>query len=160
MDNFEPPHQDLRCLQIQLFSSLVLKELTFLQHIGHQKTGPRFKVLSKVHRKENFLLRPNSFLWLQIGFYKTCLCLKNCLLHLEESLIKRPLKTQTRLFRCAGLSKSAARPCFPHFSYKGSWQCRLRSNAANRKLNQAPRILEKGLSGWKGRRIIKYKSLI
>ena len=23
----EPPHQDLRCLQIQLFSSLVLKEL-------------------------------------------------------------------------------------------------------------------------------------
>ena len=25
--HFEPPHQDLRCLQIQLFSSLVLKEL-------------------------------------------------------------------------------------------------------------------------------------
>ena len=24
---FEPPHQNLRCLQIQLFSSLVLKEL-------------------------------------------------------------------------------------------------------------------------------------
>ena len=24
----EPPHQDLRCLQIQLFLSLVLKELT------------------------------------------------------------------------------------------------------------------------------------
>ena len=24
----EPPHQDLRCLQIQLFSSLVLKELS------------------------------------------------------------------------------------------------------------------------------------
>ena len=23
----EPPHQDLRCLQIQLFSSLILKEL-------------------------------------------------------------------------------------------------------------------------------------
>ena len=26
----EPPHQNLRCLQIQLFSSLVLKELTFV----------------------------------------------------------------------------------------------------------------------------------
>ena len=27
--NYEPPHQDLQCLQIQLFSSLVLKELTW-----------------------------------------------------------------------------------------------------------------------------------
>ena len=27
MAHYEPPHQDLRCLQIQLFSSLVLKEL-------------------------------------------------------------------------------------------------------------------------------------
>ena len=25
---YEPPYQDLRCLQIQLFSSLVIKELT------------------------------------------------------------------------------------------------------------------------------------
>ena len=25
--HYEPPHQDLRCLQIQLFSSLVVKEL-------------------------------------------------------------------------------------------------------------------------------------
>ena len=25
--HYEPPHQDLRCLQIQLFSSLVLKQL-------------------------------------------------------------------------------------------------------------------------------------
>ena len=25
--HYEPPHQDLRCLQIQLFSSLILKEL-------------------------------------------------------------------------------------------------------------------------------------
>ena len=31
MANYEPPHQDLRCLQIQLFSSLVvLKELRLL----------------------------------------------------------------------------------------------------------------------------------
>ena len=27
MAHCEPPHQDLRCLQIQLFSSLVIKEL-------------------------------------------------------------------------------------------------------------------------------------
>ena len=27
MAHDEPPHQDLRCLQIQLFSSLVVKEL-------------------------------------------------------------------------------------------------------------------------------------
>ena len=27
MARYEPPHQDLRCLQIQLFSSLVVKEL-------------------------------------------------------------------------------------------------------------------------------------
>ena len=26
--HYEPPHQDLRCLQIQLFSSLVFHELT------------------------------------------------------------------------------------------------------------------------------------
>ena len=30
MAHFEPPHQHLRCLQIQLFSSLVLKELSHL----------------------------------------------------------------------------------------------------------------------------------
>ena len=28
----EPPHQDLRCLQIQLFSSLVVKELKLVNH--------------------------------------------------------------------------------------------------------------------------------
>ena len=30
MAHYEPPHQDLRCLQIQLFSSLVVKELNNL----------------------------------------------------------------------------------------------------------------------------------
>ena len=30
--HYEPPHQDLRCLQIQLFSSLVLKELKVLEN--------------------------------------------------------------------------------------------------------------------------------
>ena len=29
MDQYEPPHLDLRCLQIQLFSSLVLKEFQY-----------------------------------------------------------------------------------------------------------------------------------
>ena len=29
----EPPHQDLRCLQIQLFSSLVVKELTDIPYV-------------------------------------------------------------------------------------------------------------------------------
>ena len=29
----EPPHQDLRCLQIQLFSSLVLRELIMVHAI-------------------------------------------------------------------------------------------------------------------------------
>ena len=32
--HYEPPHQDLRCLQIQLFSSLVVKELTYLHVFG------------------------------------------------------------------------------------------------------------------------------
>ena len=31
MAHFEPPHQDLRCLQIQLFASLVVKEVSFHQ---------------------------------------------------------------------------------------------------------------------------------
>ena len=30
MAHYGPPHQDLRCLQIQLFSSLVVKELILL----------------------------------------------------------------------------------------------------------------------------------
>ena len=31
--HYEPPHQDLRCLQIQLFASLVLKELKLLKEL-------------------------------------------------------------------------------------------------------------------------------
>ena len=34
MAHHEPPHQDLRCLQIQLFASLVVKELN--KHKEHQ----------------------------------------------------------------------------------------------------------------------------
>ena len=30
MAHYEPPHQDLRCLQVLLFSSLVVKELRHL----------------------------------------------------------------------------------------------------------------------------------
>ena len=47
MAHYEPPHQDLRCLQIQLFSSLVPKELKSNQQPGHTETRPRFKVLSE-----------------------------------------------------------------------------------------------------------------
>ena len=28
MAHYEPPHQDLRCLQVQLYVSMVVKELT------------------------------------------------------------------------------------------------------------------------------------
>ena len=36
----EPPHQDLRCLQIQLFSSLVPKELIVLsKNKGYDQPG-------------------------------------------------------------------------------------------------------------------------
>ena len=35
--HYEPPHQDQRCLRIQLFSSLVLKELSL---IGKTRTFP------------------------------------------------------------------------------------------------------------------------
>ena len=34
MAHYESPHQDLRCLQIQLFSSLVLKELNKQKRTG------------------------------------------------------------------------------------------------------------------------------
>ena len=37
MARYEPPHQDLGCLQIQLFSSLVIKELiekTYLRWVA------------------------------------------------------------------------------------------------------------------------------
>ena len=35
--HYEPLHQDLRCLQIKLFSSLVLKELTKKQDVNFRK---------------------------------------------------------------------------------------------------------------------------
>ena len=47
--HFEPPHQDLRCLKIQLFSSLVLKELNWLS----------FQIYKYTHQQkkcENLLL--------------------------------------------------------------------------------------------------------
>ena len=36
--HYEPPHQDLQCLQIQLFSSLVLKQLICLLLFGLTST--------------------------------------------------------------------------------------------------------------------------
>ena len=48
MAHYEPPHQDLRCLQIQLFSSLVLKELIVGEgHIlYHSEHNEMFCILS------------------------------------------------------------------------------------------------------------------
>ena len=43
MAHYEPPHQDLCCLQIQLFSSLVVKELT----ISHFSDNPYRRVGQK-----------------------------------------------------------------------------------------------------------------
>ena len=38
MAHDEPPHQDLHCLQIQLFSSLIVKELTYFFQLEGTKT--------------------------------------------------------------------------------------------------------------------------
>ena len=38
MAHYEPPHQDLRCLQIKLFSSLVVKELSMGLISEYQKS--------------------------------------------------------------------------------------------------------------------------
>ena len=42
MAHYEPPHQELRCFQIQLFLSLVLKELTE-EEIHRELSGVLFK---------------------------------------------------------------------------------------------------------------------
>ena len=42
MAHYEPPHQDLRCLQIQLHASLVLEELTLL----HSERPKLYAILS------------------------------------------------------------------------------------------------------------------
>ena len=44
----EPPHQDLRCLQIQLFASLVLKEL---RHIESKFCPKCMKVYKRLNKK-------------------------------------------------------------------------------------------------------------
>ena len=43
----EPPHQDLRCLQIQLFSSLVVKELTCNQLLLYDTLKPSRRKCAK-----------------------------------------------------------------------------------------------------------------
>ena len=54
----EPPHQDLRCLQIQLFLSLVVKAFLLLNiHAGSTGTQAlKFGFLSE----ENHLLKPDK----------------------------------------------------------------------------------------------------
>ena len=49
MAHDEPPHQDLRCLQIQLFSSLVVKEL--------QTTNLRLQIFKKMLSPSHIILR-------------------------------------------------------------------------------------------------------
>ena len=46
MAHYEPPHQDLRCLQIQLFSSLVCKGLN---DIFSETTRPRALIFGMKH---------------------------------------------------------------------------------------------------------------
>ena len=43
----EPPHQDLPCLQIQLFSSLILKELGCMGTLSFQGCHGQGKVSGK-----------------------------------------------------------------------------------------------------------------
>ena len=46
MAHYEPPHQDLRCYQIQLFSSLVLKELINIVQLSSGEPGLVDRVLA------------------------------------------------------------------------------------------------------------------
>ena len=54
MAHNEPPHQDLRCLQIQLFSNLVLKESTksllLLAVTEHSNCKSRFFLFTEIHK--------------------------------------------------------------------------------------------------------------
>ena len=54
--HYEPPHQDLRCLQIQLFSSLVLKELKRVD--PYEKGG---KIKMKVASPEKVPIHHSSY---------------------------------------------------------------------------------------------------
>ena len=47
MAHYEPPHQDLRCLQSQLFSSLVVKDLN-ISKVSHLSVGISFCVLNNM----------------------------------------------------------------------------------------------------------------
>ena len=50
--HYEPPHQDLRCLQTELFSSLVVKELSR----SERSDGELFVSLSSKNTNMRFLL--------------------------------------------------------------------------------------------------------
>ena len=52
MAHYEPSHQDLHCLEIQLFSSLVLKELSFVSapYLLHVLHFLEIRLIKMIHR--------------------------------------------------------------------------------------------------------------
>ena len=55
MAHYEPPHQDLRCLQIQLFSTTVVKELTDSQ-TALQRCGLQICEAAFLHNVSQLIL--------------------------------------------------------------------------------------------------------
>ena len=54
--HYEPPHQDLRCLQIHLFSSLVLKELRIVYETVAYRALLNIKYLKLYRILSTFIL--------------------------------------------------------------------------------------------------------
>ena len=52
--HYGPPYQDLHCLQIQLFSSLVVKELIKMVHHGLVNKMSLYKMILCVHCELNW----------------------------------------------------------------------------------------------------------
>ena len=72
MAHYEPPHQDLRCLQIQLFSSLVAKELIQVACLIKMTTKTGFTVIyTLASRGINFLPIGSTFFFgfVLFGFF-------------------------------------------------------------------------------------------
>ena len=65
MAHYEPPHQDLRCLQIQLFSTLVLKELMCISQPMPYKVGKNTKLV-----RTQFEKRRIPYLLVIAGIYQ------------------------------------------------------------------------------------------
>ena len=63
--HFEPPHQDLPCLQIQLLSSLVLKELIPATPVVLLTVNTKIKTAKKFHVSlvSSSLVYPTLQIW-------------------------------------------------------------------------------------------------